>query len=105
MPIILILFVIAVKLSKSSFDKFGIYRHILLLEKMTISKDVCAVVLKVGDEGIVGVSSANGFETIKTLTKEEVELIEKKKTSVTNFDISKVKFDISKLKLNKKIAD
>lgn len=83
-PIVLLLFFIAIKLGKTSFLKMGMHNHVSVLEKVNVSKDSSVVVLKVGEEGCVGVLSSSGFETIQKLNREELKELENKKNQFLN---------------------
>ena len=70
-PIVIILFFIAVKLGKTSLSKVGIHNHISILEKVNLSKDSSMFVLKMGEkEGCVGILSPSGFQIIQNLDSE-----------------------------------
>lgn len=100
-PIVLLLFFIAIKLSKASFLKMGIYNHVSILEKINIGKDSSAIVLKSGEEGYVGILTSSGFQTIQKLDKEELKKIESKKNQFLNQKNSeKLNFKFLKEKLN-----
>ena len=78
-PIVLLLFFIAIKMGKTSFSKIGMHNHVSVLEKINLSKDSSVLVLKVGEEGCVGVLTSSGFETIQKLNQEELKKLEDKK--------------------------
>lgn len=78
-PIILLLFFITIKCSKTGFSKIGIHNHVTILEKVSVNKDSSILVLKVGKEGHVGVLSSTGFQSIQHLNENEIEELENKK--------------------------
>ena len=95
-PIVLLLFFIAIKLGKTSLVKIGAYNHVTILEKININKDSSVLVLKLGNEGCVGVATSSGFEVIQKLDINEIKEIEDKKSqflgkkeSLKNFKLNK----------------
>lgn len=54
-------------------------KYVKVIEKTQLSKDSFIVVLKVGDAGMVMLTSSNHTEKLKDITKEEIEEIESKK--------------------------
>ena len=78
-PIVLLLFFIAIKLGKTSLVKIGAYNHVTILEKVNINKDSSVLVLKLGNEGCVGVATSSGFEVVQKLDFNEIKEIESKK--------------------------
>lgn len=99
-PIVLVLFFITIKLGKTSFSKMGMHNHVSVLEKVNINKDSSVIVLKVGEEGCVGVLSSSGFDTIQRLNQKELKELENKKIQFLNQENS---FDLKeKIKFNKK---
>lgn len=83
-PIVILLFFITVRLGKTSFSKMGMHNHVVVLEKINISKDSSVIVLKVGKEGCVGVLTPSGFETIQKLDNKELKELEDKKFQFSN---------------------
>lgn len=84
-PIVIILFFIAVKLGKTSLSKVGIHNHISILEKVNLSKDSSMFVLKMGEkEGCVGVLTPSGFQIIQNLDSDGIKEIEDKKNQFLN---------------------
>lgn len=84
-PIVIILFFIAVKLGKTSLSKVGIHNHISILEKVNLSKDSSMFVLKMGEkEGCVGILSPSGFQIIQNLDSDGIKEIEDKKNQFLN---------------------
>lgn len=78
-PIVLLLFFITIKCSKTGFSKIGIYNHVTILEKVSVNKDSSILVLKVGKEGQVGILSSTGFQSIQHLNENEIKELEDKK--------------------------
>lgn len=109
-PVVLLLFFIAIKLGKTSFTKMGMYNHVSILEKVNLTKDSSIVVLKIGQEGRVGILSASGFETIQKLDYEELKEVESKKNQFLNqkdsfkfsLDFLNEKIELNKLKAKTK---
>lgn len=91
-PIIILLIYISIRLSRTSFDKMGIYRYVTVLERTNISKDSAILLLKIGNEGLVGLSSNNNFETLKTLTSNEIKEIELNKNKPINLNYKNIDF-------------
>lgn len=84
-PIVIILFFIAVKLGKTSLSKVGIHNHISILEKVNLSKDSSMFVLKMGEkEGCVGILTPSGFQIIQNLDSDGIKEIEDKKNQFLN---------------------
>ena len=84
-PIVIILFFIAVKLGKTSLSKVGIHNHISILEKVNLSKDSSMFVLKMGEkEGCVGILTSSGFQIIQNLDSDGIKEIEDKKNQFLN---------------------
>lgn len=84
-PIVIILFFVAIKLGKTSLSKVGIHNHISILEKVNLSKDSSIFVLKMGEkEGCVGVLTSSGFQIIQNLDSKGIEEIENKKNQFLN---------------------
>lgn len=94
-PIVLLLFFIAIRLGKTSLSKIGIYNYVSVLEKVNMGKDSSVVVLKVGEKGYVGVLAKDSFETICSLDEKEIQDIENKKNQILN-QKKDFKFDLNK---------
>lgn len=92
-PIIIVLIVASIKLSKANFSNIGNNKYTKVLERTNLSKDTDVFVLKIGDEGCVLVSSPSKVEKIKELSKEEIENIQdlkqESKVDITNLNLSK----------------
>lgn len=99
-PIIIVLIVASIKLSKANFSNIGNNKYTKVLERTNLSKDTNVFVLKIGDEGCVLVSSPSKVEKIKELSKEEIENIQDLKQE-SKVDISTL--NLSKLNLSKSI--
>ncbi|MCR4944395.1 MAG: flagellar biosynthetic protein FliO [Clostridium sp.] len=54
-------------------------KYIKIIEKTQLSKDSFIVVLRIGNEGMVMLTSSGHTEKLKDITKEEIEEIESKK--------------------------
>ena len=80
-PIVLIIIVTSIKLSKVNIEATKNNNYISILEKTSINKDSSILVLKTGHEGCVIVSSTSHTEKIKELSKDEILLIENSKIS------------------------
>ncbi|MDB8803896.1 MULTISPECIES: flagellar biosynthesis protein FliZ [Romboutsia] len=76
-PLILILIVVSLRLSKASMSTIAGKKYTKVLEVTNLKKDIDLFVLKIGDEGCVLVSSPSKVDKIKDLTKEEINSIEK----------------------------
>lgn len=103
-PLIIILIVVSIKLSKSNLGNIGMSKYIEVIERTNLNKDTYIFVLKLGDEGCVVMSSPSSTEKIKNLSKEEISNLEQKRKEMkkTNkLDFSVNKFNINKLDINK----
>lgn len=76
-PLIIILIVVSLRLSKASMLTIAGKKYTKVLEVTNLKKDIDVFVLKIGDEGCVLVSSPSKVDKIKDLTKEEINSIEK----------------------------
>lgn len=83
-PFTIALIIITIKFSKINFNGVGINKYVKVLERTNLNKDTEIYVLKVGDEGCVIVSSPTKTDTIKELTKKQIEEIEKKQADFKN---------------------
>lgn len=101
-PIIIVLIVASIKLSKANFSNIGNNRYTKVLERTNLSKDTDVFVLKIGDEGCVLVSSPSKVEKIKELSKEEIENIQdlkqESKVDISTLNLSKLNLSKSRLK-------
>ncbi|MCR8746729.1 flagellar biosynthetic protein FliO [Romboutsia lituseburensis] len=89
-PIVIVLIVASIKLSKANFSNIGNNKYTKVLERTNLSKDTDVFVLKIGDEGCVLVSSPSKVEKIKELSKEDIENIEDLKQE-SKVDISNLR--------------
>lgn len=74
-PVISLLIVISLRLSKKSLDKFTLDAYAQVIERISLSKDINLYVIKLGETGCVLVSSNNNTQLIKELDKNEIEEI------------------------------
>ena len=74
-PVISLLIVISLRLSKKSLDKFTSDAYAQVIERISLSKDINLYVIKLGETGCVLVSSNNNTQLIKELDKNEIEEI------------------------------
>ena len=88
-PIVLILIVVSIKLSKVNIETNKKNNYINILEKTNLNKDTSILVLKTGDEGFIIISSPSHTEKIKKLSKDEILLIENSKISMRR-DLNKI---------------
>lgn len=101
-PVVLILVVLSIKLSKVNIEATKKDNYISILEKASLNKDSSIFVLKTGDEGCVIISSSSHTEKIKDLSSEEILHIENSKISRSrnlikiNINDLKSKFNIRK---------
>ncbi|GAA0680472.1 flagellar biosynthetic protein FliO [Clostridium cadaveris] len=90
-PVVLILIVISLKLSKSSVDKLNSGSYVNIIEKINISKDTSIYVIKMGSTGCVAVVSPGNTEIIKELNEEELEeIVDNKKKKYKAISIGKL---------------
>lgn len=83
-PVILLLIVISLRLSKKSLDKFTLGSYTQVIERFSLSKDINLYVIKMGTTGCVIVSSNNNTQVIKELDEDEIEKIMKMKKEKGN---------------------
>lgn len=102
-PVILILVVISLKLSKKGIEKINISSYAQVIERFNLTKDITLYVLKLGTTGCVLVSSQHNNQVIKELSEDEIDqIINMKKENSNSIDISKLyKFDIKSILNNK----
>lgn len=109
-PLIIILIVVSIRISKANLENIGIYKYTQVIERTNLNKDTDVFVLKIGDEGCVIVSSPSSIEKIKELSKEEINNLEQKreemkKAKILKFNTKKIslkKLDLKKLNLKEK---
>ncbi|WP_195986929.1 flagellar biosynthetic protein FliO [Clostridium sp. D53t1_180928_C8] len=83
-PIILLLIVISLRLSKKSLDKLTLGSYVKVIERFNLTKDINLYVIKMGTTGCVLVSSNNNIQVIKELNENEVEEIINMKNNKSN---------------------
>ncbi|MGL5331059.1 MAG: hypothetical protein ACRDD7_17485 [Peptostreptococcaceae bacterium] len=83
-PVVLLLVVIFIKMSKVNIEKFTSNKYIQVLERINVSKDSSIYLLKTGNTGCVVMSSYNHIEKIKDLNEEEIKHILENKNSLLN---------------------
>ncbi|WP_297437961.1 flagellar biosynthetic protein FliO [uncultured Clostridium sp.] len=81
---LLLLLVALLRKTKQKMEKLSAGKYIKIIEKTQLSKTESIYVLKLGDEGSVIMSSGNGIEKIKDLTKEDMSTIENHKDKVND---------------------
>lgn len=91
---------IALKYSRNSISKFGNKRYAKVIDRIQISKDSCVIIMKLGEEGLVILSNSGHSETLKKLSKEEIEVIEKQKAE--SYENMSHAFDKIKKKIKSK---
>lgn len=101
-PIILILIVISLRLSKKSLDKLTLGSYSQVIERLTLDKDINLYLVKIGRTGCVLVSSHNNIQVIKELDENEMEEIIKEKNDRNNFISLK---NINKLNLSNVLSN
>lgn len=96
-PVISLLIVISLRLSKKSLDNFTSSSYAQVIERISLSKDVNLYVIKLGVTGCVLVSSNNNTELIKELDENELEEIirikKQRNNSITLKNISGLNFN------------
>lgn len=96
-PVIALLIVISLRLSKKSLDKFTSDSYSQVIERINLSKDINIYVIKLGATGCVLVSSNNSTQLIKELDENEIEEIirikKEKSNSITLKNISGFNFN------------
>lgn len=101
-PIILILIVVSLRLSKKSLDKLTLGAYCHVVERLTLGKDVNLYLIKIGRRGCVLVSSHNNIQVIKELDENEMEEIIDGKNDRNNFISLK---NINKLNLTNVLSN
>lgn len=96
-PVIALLIVISLRLSKKSLDNFTSSSYAQVIERISLSKDINLYVIKLGATGCVIVSSSNNTQLIKELDENEIEKIMRIKKERNNSITLK---NISGLNLN-----
>ena len=73
------LMMIAIKFSNKGVNKINSKKYVKVIDRLQISKESFIVILKIGEKGLVLLTSANHTEKLEELTNEEIESIEKNK--------------------------
>ena len=104
LPIIIVLVIASMRLTKINSDKINTQTDIKILERINLSKDTSIFILEIGDEGYVLASSPSKIEKIKKLSKEDIIQIHEMKASyyVNLSQINIDKFKNIKLALKNK---
>lgn len=79
LAIIMLLMFISFKYMNKGMQMTTGGKYVKVIEKTQLSKDTFIVVLRVGNEGMVMLTSSGHTEKLKDITKEEIEEIESKK--------------------------
>lgn len=83
--VIIALIALSVKLSSKKITNFTNKKYVRVIDRIQISKDSYIVITKIGDKGIVFVTSGNSTQKLEELTSEEVTRIEtEKRESIEN---------------------
>lgn len=99
-PIVILLIVISLKLSKGGLNKLASGSYVKVLERFNLNKDTCIYVIKTGKTGCVIVSSNNNTQVIKELDESEInEILRMKKEKNDSTYLNKLNF--SKILNNK----
>lgn len=73
---LLLILVVLLRKTKDKMDKLSSGKYTKIIEKTQISKTESIYVFKIGEEGLVVLSSVKGMEKVKDLSKEEIEKVE-----------------------------
>lgn len=76
---LLLLLVAILKLTEGKLKGLSKGKYVKIIEKTALSKNSSIYLLKLGEEGAVILTNDKGAETIKELSKEEIEKIELEK--------------------------
>lgn len=101
-PIIIVLIVVSIKISKANLENIGIYKYTQVIERTNLNKDTDVFVLKIGDEGCVIISSPSSIEKIRDLSEEEINNLENKKEEIKKAKALKLNLNLRKLNLKEK---
>lgn len=97
-PIIIILIIISLKLSRKSLEKLSLGSYIQVIEIVKLSSDMNLCVIKLGETGKVIAASSSSIEVIKDLDKYEInEIIKSKNDKYSSLNLER----IQRLGLNK----
>lgn len=76
---LLLILVAFLRKAKDKIEVLNKGKYVKIIEKTQISKNECIYVFKTGEEGTIILSSLNGMQKIKDLSKEEILKIEDEK--------------------------
>lgn len=97
-PIIIILIIISLRLSRKSLEKLSLGSYIQVIEIVKLSSDMNLCVIKMGKTGKVIAASNSNIEVIKDLSENEInEIIKAKSDKCNSFNLER----IQRLGLNK----
>lgn len=92
-PVVIILIVISLKVSRGSLNKLVVGSYTNILERINLNKDTCLYVIKTGKTGSVIVVSNNNTQVIKELDENEMnEIIKMKKEKNDSLNLNKLNF-------------
>ena len=77
--VVILFMILAFKFSNKGVIKYNSKKYAKVIDRIQLSKESFIVILKLGDKGVVLLSSTSHTEKLQELTKEEIELIEKNK--------------------------
>lgn len=106
-PVVILLAIISIKMSRKGIDKFNSSSYIQIVEKVYLSKDTFLYFLKTGKEGSIVIVSQHNIEKIKDLNEEEMEevLKAKKEKSDLPFLYKSIQGDMKSILHNKSIRN
>lgn len=92
-PVVILLIIISLKVSKGSLNKLVAGSYTRILERVNLNKDTCIYVIKTGKTGSVVVISNNNTQIIKELNEEEInEIIRMKKERNDSINLNQLDF-------------
>ena len=92
-PVVILLIIISLKVSKGSLNKLVAGSYTRILERVNLNKDTCIYVIKTGKTGSVVVISNNNTQVIKELNEEEInEIIRMKKERNDSINLNQLDF-------------
>lgn len=71
---------LSAKLSNKGLTKFNENKYIKVIDRVQLTKDSAICIIKIGEKGLVVITSTGHTEKLEELTKEEIEKIEKEKS-------------------------
>ncbi|MGL4739304.1 MAG: hypothetical protein ACRC41_00655 [Sarcina sp.] len=95
---LLLILVAFLRKAKDKIEVLNKDKYVKIIEKTQISKNECIYVFKTGDEGTVILSSINGMQKIKDLSKEEILKLEYEKSEKEALMVEKYDAGIKGLK-------